>query len=163
MSSWANRVSLSAILLYAIPAVRWFQTGRWTEWLALVGMVATVALNETVKHGIVGSRSPRPANAADCNLWVNDGPCGGKPGMPSGHSAQVSFLAAYYLQEAFLTDTQSTAFRTFSVCLLFYALAVMYSRYVKECHTPIQILMGALLGIGASVIVLKKAYQWKDK
>jgi membrane-associated phospholipid phosphatase len=42
-------------------------------------------------------------------------------------------------------------------------MAVMYSRYVKECHTPIQILMGALLGIGASVIVLKKAYQWKDK
>lgn len=165
MSSWANLVSLSVVLLYAIPVVRWFQTGRWTEWLALVGMMGTVALNETVKHALIGTQSPRPANAADCNLWVNDGPCGGKPGMPSGHSAQVSFLAAYYLQEAFLTPSTSTspAFRVFALLLVGYALAVMYSRYVKQCHTPMQILMGALLGISASVIVLKKAYQWRDK
>jgi len=172
MSSWANLVSLSVILLYAIPAIRWFQTGRWAEWLALVGMMGTVALNETVKHALIGTQSPRPANAADCNLWVNDGPCGGKPGMPSGHSAQVSFLAAYYLQEAFLTPSApssaslaspSTAFRFFALLLVGYALVVMYSRYVKQCHTPTQILMGALLGTSASVIVLKKAYQWRDK
>jgi membrane-associated phospholipid phosphatase len=129
-------------------------------------MMGTVALNETVKHALIGTQSPRPAKAADCNLWVNDGPCGGKPGMPSGHSAQVSFLAAYYLQEAFLTSSStstSTAFRFFALLLVGYALAVMYSRYVKQCHTPTQILMGALLGTSASVIVLKKAYQWRDK
>lgn len=164
MSSWANLVSLSVVLLYVIPAVRWFQTGQWREWLALVGMMGTVALNETVKHVFIGTRSPRPANAADCNLWVNDGPCGGKPGMPSGHSAQVAFLAAYYLQEAFWTDASSTsAFRLFALLLVGYALLVMYSRYVKQCHTPTQILTGALLGASASVIVLKKAYQWRDK
>ncbi len=136
--------------------------------------MGTVALNETVKHALIGTQSPRPANAADCNLWVNDGPCGGKPGMPSGHSAQVSFLAAYYLQEAFLTASSSStstspasssspAFRVFALLLVGYALVVMYSRYVKQCHTPTQILMGALLGTSASVIVLKKAYQWRDK
>ena len=94
--------------------------------------MGTVALNETVKHALIGTQSPRPANAADCNVWVNDGPCGGKPGMPSGHSAQVSFLAAYYLQEAFLTPSPNTAptspaFRVFALLLVGYALAVMYS------------------------------------
>jgi len=88
--------------------------------------------------------------------------------MPSGHSAQVSFLAAYYLQEAFWTDassplSSSPTFRLFALLLVGYALAVMYSRYVKQCHTPTQILTGALLGVSASVIVLKKAYQWRDK
>lgn len=111
-------------------------------------MIATVAINEGVKHGIIGTASPRPSEARDCNLWVNDGPQGGRPGAPSGHSAQVSFFVGYYLQTLSLSPV-------FRLLLLGYALLVMLSRYTKSCHTLPQILSGAALGSLLSMIVVR--------
>lgn len=143
-SSWADWISFSVIALYAVPLVRWIQTGgRSEELYPLAGMVGTVALNEAIKHGILGTDCPRPPKAANCNLWLNDGPQGGRPGMPSGHSAQVSFFVGYYLQTM---DFTSPVARLLAPLLLLYAGLVFASRYAKECHTVSQITVGALLG-----------------
>ena len=143
---WDNMVSLSVVLLYFVPWIRFFQTQHLSELRAFWGMVATVAMNEGIKHGIIGTASPRPAQARDCNLWVDDGPQGGRPGAPSGHSAQVSFFVGYYLQTLSLSPL-------LRILLLGYALLVMFSRYTKSCHTLSQILSGATLGSLLSLLV----------
>lgn len=145
---WDNLVSLSVVLLYLFPWLRFFQTQRLSELRAFWGMIATVFLNEGIKHGLIGTASPRPPQARDCNLWVNDGPQRGRPGAPSGHSAQVSFFVGYYLQTLSLSPL-------LRLVLLGYALLVMLSRYTKCCHTLPQILSGAALGSLLSLLVVR--------
>lgn len=146
--TWDNTVSLSVVLLYLVPWIRFLQTLRFSELRPFWGMIATVVVNEGIKHGIIRTASPRPARARDCNLWANDGPQGGRPGAPSGHSAQVSFFAGYYLQTLSLSPF-------YRIALLGYALLVMLSRYTKFCHTLPQILSGAALGSLMSVLVVR--------
>lgn len=140
-------VSVSVVFLYLVPMVRYVSTWNPSELNALWGMVGTVALNEGIKYGIIGEQSPRPQRATHCNLWANDGAQGGRPGMPSGHSAHVSFFAGYYLQQ---TDHMAL-----QLSLLAYAGLVMYARWMKSCHTPSQILSGAVLGSVLSYLVVR--------
>lgn len=145
--SWDNIVSLSVVIFYFVPWIRYLQTKHLNDLKPFWGLLGTVALNESIKHGLIGKASPRPADASDCNLWVNDGPQGGRPGMPSGHSAQVSFFTGYYLQ-----TISSNPIRLF---ILFYAVLVMISRYTKSCHTLPQIISGSVLGFIMSYLVVR--------
>ena len=145
--SWDNIVSLSVVFLYFVPWLQYFKTKHLNDLTPFWGLLGTIALNESIKHCLIGKASPRPANAYDCNLCVNDGPQGGRPGMPSGHSAQVSFFAGYYLQ-----TISSNPIR---LLLLFYAALVMLSRYTKSCHTVPQIMSGSVLGFVMSYLVVR--------
>jgi membrane-associated phospholipid phosphatase len=144
---WDDLVSASVILLYAVPWIRYAITWDLQELRAFWGMIGTVALNESLKHFVIGKASPRPAQATNCNLWANDGPQGGRPGMPSGHSAHVSFFTGYYLQ------TLSPSPWTY--LLVAYALLVMFSRWTKCCHSLPQILSGSALGLLLSALVVR--------
>lgn len=146
--TWDNIISFSVILLYIVPWVRYLLIQHVSELRPFWGMILTVILNEGIKHGIIGEASPRPARARDCNLCVNDGPQGGRPGAPSGHSAQVAFFVGYYLQTLSLSPLSCVA-------LLGYALLVMLSRFTKFCHTLPQIISGAALGSLMSVFVVR--------
>ena len=145
---WDDLISLSVILLYAVPWIRYAMTSDKMELRPFWGMIATIILNESLKHGLIRGASPRPAGAANCNLWVNDGAQGGRPGMPSGHSAQVSFFTGYYLQVLPSSLWRSSA-------LILYALLVMVSRWSKSCHTPFQIISGSALGDLLSFLVVR--------
>jgi membrane-associated phospholipid phosphatase len=151
LPTWDNIVSLSVIGLYAVPFFLALAQQNVTELSPFLGMLVTVGLNETIKHFLVGTASPRPSQARDCNLWGNNGPQGGRPGMPSGHSAHVSFFVGYYLQYVF-SSPSSTTHRILAVLLVVYALLVMTSRYTLHCHTLPQILSGATLGFLLSVL-----------
>ena len=156
---WDNVVSLSVIGLYAVPVLLSLLTQNPYELFPFVGMVLTVGINETIKYVLIGERSPRPAGARDCNLWATDGPQSGRPGMPSGHAAHVSFFVGYYLQRLssvpfpfpFPLSFPSSRF-LLSLLLVLYALLVMLSRYTKCCHTVPQLLTGSALGLFLSVI-----------
>lgn len=141
-------LSLSVILLYIVPWVRYALTQNMTELRAFWGMIGTVILNESLKHYVIGTASPRPAGATNCNLWGNDGPQGGRPGMPSGHSAHVSFFTGYYLQ------TLPPSLLTHSL-LIVYAILVMASRWTKQCHSLSQILSGSVVGFILSILVVR--------
>lgn len=152
LSRWDNVISLSVIGLYALPCFLALVTHNLRELFPLFGMLLTVGLNETLKYAVIGERSPRPAGAQDCNVWVSDGPQAGRPGMPSGHAAHVSFVLGYYLQR--IADASSLSPMTRSLlaaALLLYALLVMLSRYTKCCHTVPQLLAGSALGLLMSV------------
>jgi membrane-associated phospholipid phosphatase len=145
-ATWSDLVSASVIGLYLHPWWRYAQSWNISDLAPFFGMMVTVLVNESLKHLVIGESSPRPPQARDCNLWVNDGPQGGRPGAPSGHSAQVAFFAAFALRDPWWSPVQRVA-------LVVYALAVMASRWVKHCHTLGQIVSGAGLGTVMAVLV----------
>jgi membrane-associated phospholipid phosphatase len=140
-------VSISAGLLYGIPVILYYFTSDIIQLKALIGMVGTVAISETLKKFVIKDANPRPQGASNCNLLCNDGNQSGRPGMPSSHSAQVAFFAGFYIQQ--------TNNWPLKIILVVYAVTVMLSRYIKRCHTINQIVVGGILGVCLSYLVVR--------
>jgi membrane-associated phospholipid phosphatase len=133
------------LLVYIIPFVLYFYTFNIVHVKAFLGAYGTLLLSESLKHFVIKKESPRPEGAENCNLWCNDGNQSGQPGMPSGHSTDVSFFAGYYWQH-----TDNIIIRSL---LVIYAFIIMLSRYLKKCHTINQIIAGGLFGLSSSILV----------
>lgn len=142
-----DTISMSVSVLYVVPIVLFIFTHDPTQIVGLLGLIGTTSLSEAIKYYLIKDASPRPKGAKDCNVWCNDGVQDGKPGMPSSHSAEVSFFAGFYFQQ-----TTNIYIRGM---LILYAVLVMLSRYTKKCHTIYQIIMGSLLGIFLSILVVR--------
>ena len=142
-----NLTSMSVLLGYIILPVLFVITKNMIHIKAFIGLFGTSIISETIKYNLIGDLSPRPFGATDCNLLCNDGNQAGKPGMPSSHSAEVAFILGYYSQ---ITDN-----KYIRLSLLFYAAAVMLSRYLKNCHSIPQIMVGTVLGLFISWVVVK--------
>ena len=147
-------ISISIGALYIIPIILYDITNNSRHLLALCGLLAITCISEFIKYNVIGELSIRPKGAKDCNLLCTDGKCEGKPGMPSTHSAIVSFFVGFYINQ-----TENVCIQ---LILLFYAYLVMLSRHLKRCHTIYQIGTGSALGFAASFIVLKKTLMLKD-
>ena len=142
-----NLTSMSVLLGYIILPILFVITKNMIHIKAFIGLVGISIISETIKYNLIGDLSPRPFGATDCNLLCNDGNQAGKPGMPSSHSAEVAFILGYYSQ---ITDN-----KYIRLSLLFYAAAVMLSRYLKNCHSIPQIMVGTVLGLFISWVVVK--------
>ena len=142
--SLADALSISTGLIYLVPLILFTITNNPLHLKAFVGIGSTTIISESLKPFFL-RLSPRPSQALNCNLLCNDGPQGGRPGMPSSHSASVAFFAGFYISE--IDNTIGQLF------LVGYAILVMASRYVKKCHTILQIIGGALLGLSLSRLV----------
>ena len=140
-------ISSSTIILYVIPLILFMNTYNIIHLIGLVGLIGTVLLSEFIKYNIVGEISPRPYNATNCNLFCNDGKQGGRPGMPSSHAAIVGFFGGFYYQQ---TDNI-----IIQAIVIGYGILVVVSRYIKQCHSIEQIIIGSLLGIFLSIIVMR--------
>jgi len=141
-------LSKSVILLYVIPLVLYVTTGNSIHFKGFLGVAGTTIITETIKYFFIGKSNPRPEGARDCNLLCNDGNQSGKPGMPSSHSSSVAFFAGFYYQQS---DN-----KFIRGALVIYAGLVMWSRYLKKCHSISQILVGALLGVSLSWFVMRQ-------
>jgi len=142
-----EELSLSVAFIGLVPIILYIITNDINQLKALIGLIGTVTVNESIKYFVIKERSPRPIGAKNCNLCGDGGNQEGKPGMPSGHSAQVGFLAGYYFQQ-----TDNIWIRLF---LILYAILVMISRYTKKCHTVYQILTGSMLGTAMSILTVR--------
>lgn len=131
-------ISSSTILLYIIPIIAFINTHNVVHIIGLLGLIGTVGLSEFIKYYIIGNKNPRPSGASNCNLLCNDGNQGGRPGMPSSHSATIGFLIGFYYQQ---TNN------TIQIGILIYGALVLLSRYIKQCHTFEQIVVGTLFGL----------------
>jgi membrane-associated phospholipid phosphatase len=140
--SAADILSISSGVTYIIPFTTYIITQNPRYLWAALGLALTTVLSEGLKPLFVDI-SPRPRGAFNCNALCNDGAQAGRSGMPSSHSATVAFFGTFYVFE-----TQSTSIR---LALLIYVGAVMASRYIKNCHTIPQIIVGALLGTFLSI------------
>jgi membrane-associated phospholipid phosphatase len=141
-------LSKSIILLYVIPLVLYAITENTIHFKGFLGLAGTIIITETIKYFLIGKSNPRPEGARDCNLLCNDGDQSGKPGMPSTHSSSVAFLSGFYYQQ---TDN-----KYIRGALVIYAGLVMWSRYLKKCHSISQILVGALLGVSLNWFVMRQ-------
>jgi membrane-associated phospholipid phosphatase len=143
-----NIISGSIGLVFIVPFVLYYVTGNGLHFRAFLGVTGTTILSETLKYFFIRDASPRPKGAKDCDLLCSDGNQGGKPGMPSSHSAEVAFFSAFYYQQ-----TSNPIIRSI---LIIYAGLMMMSRYIKKCHTINQISVGALLGASMSWILVRQ-------
>lgn len=124
-------ISLSELVLTAIPIYLFFKTNNLEHLIAFIGILSTAGLVEFIKMYILPNEH-RPAGAKGCDLLCRSPNDSGKPGMPSGHSAISSFFGAYY-------DIRSPLYWA-------YVLLIGMSRFYKKCHTPPQIVAG--IGVG---------------
>ena len=148
--SLADLLSVSISVFYLLPIILYAVTGELFHLIVWIGYLLLVVGSEQIKHHVIGTRSPRPPGARDCNLWCNNGPQAGRPGMPSTHAAKAMYLSLLYGMHPWIKE------RPIARLLLFvYAAAVIYSRYEKRCHTPIQLLTGGLLGSAAAATVMR--------
>ena len=135
----ADLISASILLLYIIPPILYIITNNVIHIKAFLGVIGTTLISETLKYFFIGTLSPRPEGAKDCNLLCNDGNQAGRPGMPSSHSAEAAFILGFYYQQY-----DNIYIRLF---LVIYTGLIMLSRYLKKCHTINQICVGAFLGL----------------
>ncbi len=138
-------ISSSVILLYIIPLILYGKTHNDIHIKGFLGLFGTTAISEFIKYFLIKDKSQRPNGAKNCNLFADDGNQEGRPGMPSSHSAQVAFFSSFYYQ-----NTNNIYIR---ILLIFYAISVMVSRYLKRCHNILQIVSGSILGLFLSYIV----------
>lgn len=143
-------LSMSVVVFYVLPIALYLLTGDVFHLKALAGYILVSAASEGIKHRLVGTRNPRPPGARDCNLWCNNGSQSGRPGMPSTHAAEVMYMALLYGTYPWVKDTPLAFLAVFV-----YAGAVIYARYAKRCHTPIQLLTGGLLGSAVAAMAMR--------
>jgi membrane-associated phospholipid phosphatase len=143
----SDLLSISVGGLYLLTTGLYYITGNIIHIKALFGLAGTTIISETIKQVFIKNTSVRPRGASNCNLLCNDGNQAGRPGMPSSHSAGAAFFAGYYFQ-----FTQNPIIK---LSLITYAILVMYSRYVKKCHTLSQVIVGAILGLSLSFVAVR--------
>jgi membrane-associated phospholipid phosphatase len=133
----ADVISLSALFVPVAGAV-W--TGSWALLIGLIGANAAVA---GLKRLIGGSGVwGRPVGAHGCGALCDGGAVSGEPGFPSGHMTSVAMFATV------MWSWSSIDWRIMAA----WVLAVAWSRWVKRCHSVLQILGGAAFGVGCGVL-----------
>jgi membrane-associated phospholipid phosphatase len=114
----------------------------------IVGFTSIVVLSEYIKTIIYPytNLAKRPIGARNSNFLANNGNVEGKPGLPSTHTAIVSYFSTYNFLIMCNTNLigHTTIFHILNVGIL---LATGWSRYYKKCHSMTQIVTGAIFGI----------------
>jgi len=150
MDTFQETVSYSLIGIIAAPIIMFF-VKRDIRFLYVV----LFGLSTNMIHHIIKNYSlnydyeftKRPKGATNCNLWSNNGNVEGKPGFPSGHvTSLTSFFTSIYL---LFPEYQEITLPIGAVYTVFMA----YSRMYKRCHTLLQTIAGASLGIVFPVVI----------
>lgn len=134
-----------ALCLQGDPKYAWFAGG----------VVAVQAICAILK-GITKAHFPdvdifkRPADAFNCSAVNTGGLVGGNPGMPSGHVAATAFVLAYSWWALLSKRVDPLLYLVMSAIVISLVAA---SRVAKKCHTVVQTVAGAVLGIAL-------AYAW---
>lgn len=145
-------LSVSVVGLYGVSLFLFLQTYDLSHVIAVLGLFLTVGISEGLKRLCWGSTCPRPLGAMNCDTFCSDGHQAGRPGMPSTHASFVMFFITYY------APVLTAPFRALAIV---YAMTVIYSRYAKSCHSPIQLVVGSALGGGLGTLARMLATIWR--
>ena len=134
-------LGLSPLILYYVT-----QDIRYVVMFLYVSSIASIT--EIIKRTIVRySDIPiwkRPSGAYNCGAFNNGGNSAYAPGFPSGHVALATFLACAY--------GRSSNNMLIQVIGIGYIGAVSQSRMKKRCHSMLQIIGGACVGLIAYIL-----------
>jgi len=140
-------VTLIGVIMY--PIIQFILTYNPVYLLLLAGIIMTDLSTKLFKwqwQNSTWESLKRPADARDCDILCRDGRQGGAAGMPSGHMAVLTFALVFiYMTQIHHTElmTLRPVFITFSTV---YLMLMGYARYVKNCHTAPQIIVGVIWG-----------------
>lgn len=120
--------------------------------LVLVLALMSKDIPEAILKSIDWKYNKRPEGAFDCDALNSGGEAVGKPGFPSGHTALAVMLATIFLIEYYRQSKQSQPKPQALIIAIMFAILVPVSRVQMKCHTIIQVMAGALLGIVLGLI-----------
>lgn len=104
----------------------------------LLGVTVSDQLSNIFKMGIMRLR---PCHNISLSTMMRAVKCGGLYGFYSAHASNTFFIAT------FMISVLGRVNRFFSLILVFWAMTVSYSRIYLGVHFPLDILMGAIVGI----------------
>lgn len=147
---WDYLSLLPMFYLCVLVIATWFDR---TYGLVVVGALVVSMFTESIK---AMSRPwldrcawlQRPLGATNCNCLNNNGDVGGTAGFPSGHVATMAFIMTSLVVYARRSSCHQPiivwtwiAYGVAAVCI------VALARLKKNCHTPLQVGVGALIGV----------------
>jgi undecaprenyl-diphosphatase len=136
------------IFLWLFLVIKGGKPGRIAAILVLFAVLATDQISASIIKPMVGRL--RPCQELEgVRLLVG---CGGKFGFPSSHAANyfgVATVLAFY-------------FPKYKSIYILVSILIAYSRVYVGVHYPIDVLVGALLGIACGVILVS-IYQSFEK
>lgn len=151
LNTFENWVSSMAVAYISIPI---FVFAAFQNLIALkvsVIIITADGVTAAIKFLTRNSKLPylkRPKQADGCNLQMT-GKQGGQPGFPSGHMATTT---------AFWCSVYMIAPQTYRMHILiagaFFSFLMMWSRMKKSCHTFMQCIAGASVGIAVAFVAM---------
>jgi membrane-associated phospholipid phosphatase len=148
MVTVADAVSLTFVGALVAPMILWLWT-RQFAWAWLLGGIiaangAVAGLKEVAVTLSDGGRwALRPAGAFSCGAFCEGGAVGGEPGFPSGHATTVAMFVGGAWSGA------PAEWRPWIVVVGgLWIIAMGWSRMAKRCHTPVQVVVGTVFGLG---------------
>jgi membrane-associated phospholipid phosphatase len=133
-------ISCSEAILFVVPFALFIQSHDIHHIGRLAALFTIMFGGEAIKFNLIGDTSPRPSGANNCDMFCSNGPQGGKPGMPSTHMAVATAFSTLYM------PWPSPPYQIVAGFVIL-VLAMAAARYYKQCHTPMQIIVGSLYGI----------------
>ena len=142
-------ISLLVFALVAYPVIRYVETIQNIYLIICIGLIFCMIVIKLTRmlptyHNIM----LRPEKAQNCNIMNKGGCYKGKIGLPSGHA-----LIATYVLTCLMLIQPSTIKTIIGSTLI---VLIGLSRYYKSCHTPLQIVLGIVLGGTFGLFTIKK-------
>ena len=143
----ANWVSLTFLGAIAGPLTMYATTGE-TFYGALAAIVIAVAGFVEGMKRLLGTGAfwlQRPHGATSCDVFCVGQVVEGSPGFPSGHMAVVSVVVMalwLHLEKSWILYIG-----------LPWICAMAWARWVKRCHTWVQIIGGVVVGVVAAYVL----------
>lgn len=158
-----NLVSVSLVGLFAYPILQYVITADLRYLLFLSGLAVSTLTTTLLKYITQKTiKDPnkhdylfRPSGATDCDLFCRDGDRSQKPGMPSGHMSTTAFFTSYIYLNMFHNKPWTLSKWIYVAWACTYIPLMAMARYIKKCHTPLQIATGFVLGLAISIILTK--------
>jgi len=125
--------------------------------VAIIGFMLAIFI-QTILKKLTTNLQPsyifkRPNGARDCGLFNTGGLVDDQSGFPSGHMCSISFVMIYlFLQSKKINFSN---FILYNIPVLLVAIG----RYMKGCHTLIQILAGYIIGWMIALFLIPRQTQ----
>lgn len=158
-----NLVSVSLVGLFGYPILQFVITADLHYLVFLAGLAVSTLTTTLLKYlALLAVKDPskhpflfRPEGALDCDLFCRDGDRSFRPGMPSGHMSTAMFFTSFVYFNIFQGKPWTLSKRIYVIWACTYVPLMALARFLKKCHTPLQIALGMALGLTVSIIVTK--------
>lgn len=154
LSIWGYFSWLPAIYLLVLSITQMYNSYyRYILICALVLVVIVELFKIVSSHWL--DRFPwmqRPEGATNCNCWNGGGDASGDSGFPSGHVALISFILTSMFIYLIRNTSHPILISIWGLYAFVQVVFVALARLKKKCHTQMQVIAGAFVGISSAMM-----------